>query len=165
MPGSQLLKTGLTRESAGNIVRGTNYSLGADPQPATPAATHMAALQCKGETTMFPFSSQAKPAYWGIVDPKQLPGYGLSFAISSETDDAVAQVWTVTATNGDVGPAHLTRKYRFHIVRVTNLVGQRLTPSQSESRRGRLLPSSSPGCCSPVQNAPDRFHQYPGRFQ
>jgi len=64
---------------------------------------------------MFPSSTQAKPAYWGIVDPKQLPGYGPSFAISSETGDADAQVWTVTATNGDVGPAYATEITGFQL--------------------------------------------------
>jgi endo-1,4-beta-xylanase len=53
---------------------------------------------------------QAKPAYWGIVDPTQLPGYGLSFSVS---DDKGTQhdtrVFTVTATNGDVGIAYATQ--------------------------------------------------------
>jgi endo-1,4-beta-xylanase len=53
---------------------------------------------------------QAKPAYWGIVDPTQLPGYGLSFSVS---DDKGTQhdtrVFTVTATNGNVGIAYATQ--------------------------------------------------------
>jgi endo-1,4-beta-xylanase len=53
---------------------------------------------------------QAKPAYWGIVDPTQLPGYGLSFSVS---DDKGTQHDTrefiVTATNGDVGIAYATQ--------------------------------------------------------
>jgi endo-1,4-beta-xylanase len=59
-----------------------------------------------------PFDTQlqAKPAYWGIVDPTQLPGYGLSFSVS---DDKGKQhdmrVFTVTATNGDVGIAYVTQ--------------------------------------------------------
>jgi endo-1,4-beta-xylanase len=57
----------------------------------------------------FNMGLQAKPAYWGIVDPTQLPGYGLKFAISSKTGDKDARVWTITATNGDVGPAYTTQ--------------------------------------------------------
>ncbi len=57
----------------------------------------------------FDMGLQAKPAYWGIVDPTQLPGYGLKFAISSKEGGANSQVWTLTATNGDVGPAYTTQ--------------------------------------------------------
>jgi len=57
----------------------------------------------------FNMELQAKPAYWGIVDPTHLPGYGLKFAISSKTGDKDARVWTITATNGDVGPAYATQ--------------------------------------------------------
>jgi endo-1,4-beta-xylanase len=56
----------------------------------------------------FDMGLQAKPAYWGIVDPKQLPGYGLKFSISGETEDNDTRVVTLTATNGDVGPAYAT---------------------------------------------------------
>ena len=31
----------------------------------------------------FDMELQAKPAYWGIVDPTHLPGYGLKFAVTS----------------------------------------------------------------------------------
>ncbi len=34
----------------------------------------------------FDMDLQAKPAYWGIVDPTQLPGYGLKFSITSKTE-------------------------------------------------------------------------------
>jgi endo-1,4-beta-xylanase len=57
----------------------------------------------------FNMELQAKPAYWGIVDPTHLPGYGLKFAISSRTGDRDARVWTITATNGDAGPAYATQ--------------------------------------------------------
>jgi endo-1,4-beta-xylanase len=56
----------------------------------------------------FDVNLQAKPAYWGIVDPTQLPGYGMSFAISAKSGAQNARVWTVTATNGSVGPAYTT---------------------------------------------------------
>jgi endo-1,4-beta-xylanase len=55
---------------------------------------------------------QAKPAYWGIVDPTQLPGYGLSFSVSDSHDKGErhdTRVFTVTATNGDVGIAYATQ--------------------------------------------------------
>jgi endo-1,4-beta-xylanase len=59
----------------------------------------------------FDTNLQAKPAYWGIVDPTQLPGYGLTFAVSSEKDKGEndTRVFTVTATNGDVGIAYNTQ--------------------------------------------------------
>jgi len=63
----------------------------------------------------FNMGLQAKPAYWGIVDPTQLPGYGLKFAITSKTGDKDAQVWTLTATNGDVGPAYATQINGFNL--------------------------------------------------
>ncbi|MGB2637850.1 MAG: endo-1,4-beta-xylanase, partial [Candidatus Acidiferrum sp.] len=55
---------------------------------------------------------QAKPAYWGIVDPTQLPGYGLSFSVSDSDEkgkQSDTRVFTVTATNGDVGIAYATQ--------------------------------------------------------
>ena len=57
----------------------------------------------------FNMELQAKPAYWGIVDPTRLPGYGLTFSISSKSGERDARVWTLTATNGDVGPAYATQ--------------------------------------------------------
>ncbi len=57
----------------------------------------------------FDMGLQAKPAYWGIVDPKQLPGYGLRFSISGDSENRDARVVTLTATNGDVGPAYATQ--------------------------------------------------------
>jgi endo-1,4-beta-xylanase len=53
---------------------------------------------------------QAKPAYWGIVDPTQLPGYGLSFSVSdTKGSEHATRVLTVTATNGEVGIAYATQ--------------------------------------------------------
>jgi endo-1,4-beta-xylanase len=49
---------------------------------------------------------QAKPAYWGIVDPTQLPGYGLTFSVTSKTGPLSARVWTVTANNPGPGIAY-----------------------------------------------------------
>lgn len=52
---------------------------------------------------------QAKPAFWGIVDPTQLPGYGMTFAISAKSGASNARVWTLTARNGAVGTAYETQ--------------------------------------------------------
>lgn len=57
----------------------------------------------------FDMKLQAKPAYWGIVDPTQLPGYGMTFAITSTATTVDQRTLTVTATNGDVGPAYATQ--------------------------------------------------------
>jgi endo-1,4-beta-xylanase len=56
----------------------------------------------------FNMQLQAKPAYWGIVDPTQLPGYGLRFSLSSVSGPRDQRVWTIKATNGDAGPAYAT---------------------------------------------------------
>ena len=61
----------------------------------------------------FNMELQAKPAYWGIVDPTQLPGYGLKFAITDQTGQRNARVLTLTATNGDSGPAYSTQVSSF----------------------------------------------------
>jgi endo-1,4-beta-xylanase len=57
----------------------------------------------------FDMGLQAKPAYWGIVDPKKLPGHGLRFSISGDTEDHNTRIVTLTATNGNVGPAYATQ--------------------------------------------------------
>jgi len=81
----------------------------------------------------FDMSLQAKPAYWGIVDPTHLPGFGLSWSISKRSGPRDARVWTLTATNGDVGPAYATQITGF-------------TLKQDFGRR-----------CSPVVTAPSSF--------
>jgi len=47
---------------------------------------------------------QAKPAYYGIVDPTQLPGYGMTFALTGG-----GGTWTITATNPGEGTAYNTQ--------------------------------------------------------
>lgn len=50
---------------------------------------------------------QAKPAYWGIVDPTQLPGYGTTLALTGRTGSArTGETWTLTATNPGEGTAY-----------------------------------------------------------
>lgn len=51
----------------------------------------------------FDMQLQAKPAYWGIVDQKKLPGYGLKFSVAETMGDNDTRVFTVTAADGDVG--------------------------------------------------------------
>jgi endo-1,4-beta-xylanase len=51
---------------------------------------------------------QAKPAYWGIVDPSRLPGAGMTFAASVTPGTQNTRTITITATNGSVGPAYNT---------------------------------------------------------
>jgi endo-1,4-beta-xylanase len=62
---------------------------------------------------------QAKPAYWGIVDPTQLPGYGLAFGIASKTGAQNARVWTFTASNGGAGTAYATQINGFALTQVS----------------------------------------------
>jgi len=58
----------------------------------------------------FDTALQAKPAFWGIVDPTQLPGWGLTFKISSKTGTINgARTWTITATNPSTSPAYTTK--------------------------------------------------------
>ena len=66
----------------------------------------------------FDMGLQAKPAYWGIVDPTQLPGYGMTFSISSTAGESDTRVLTVTATNGNVGPAYETQINGFTVMQV-----------------------------------------------
>jgi len=73
----------------------------------------------------FDMGLQAKPAYWGIVDPTHLPGYGLRFGVTSRTGPRDARVWTVTATNGAVGPAYSTQ---ISAVTLEQTVGPRCKP-------------------------------------
>ena len=81
----------------------------------------------------FDMNLQAKPAYWGIVDPTHLPGWGLRFSLTGDSGDADARTITLTASNGEVGPAYATQ--------ITSL-----TLFQIDGRR-----------CSPVVTPPSAF--------
>jgi endo-1,4-beta-xylanase len=76
----------------------------------------------------FDMGLQAKPAYWGIVnwDGNNIPGYGLKFEVSSVNGARTAQTWTITATNGDVGPAYATEITGFTLKQVS---GARCSPT------------------------------------
>ncbi len=53
---------------------------------------------------------QAKPAYWGIVDPTQLPGYGTTLALTDRSGSPRSgETWTITATNPGEGTAYNTQ--------------------------------------------------------
>jgi endo-1,4-beta-xylanase len=66
----------------------------------------------------FDTNLQAKPAYWGIVDPTQLPGWGLGFTISSKTGYSNARVWTIDAANSGPGAAFTTAIGGFTLTQV-----------------------------------------------
>jgi len=74
----------------------------------------------------FNMQLQAKPAYWGIVDPTQLPGYGLRFRSSSKEGKHDTRVLTVTATNGTAGPAYTTQINGFTL---TQIAGPHCSPA------------------------------------
>jgi endo-1,4-beta-xylanase len=67
----------------------------------------------------FNMELQAKPAYWGIVNPRMLPGYGIRFSISSKTGPKDSKVWTITAKNGDAGPAYATQIDSFTLLQTS----------------------------------------------
>lgn len=62
---------------------------------------------------------QAKPAYWGIVDPTQLPGFGLAFTVASKSGAQNARLWTMTATNNGSGTAYATQINGFTLTQVS----------------------------------------------
>jgi endo-1,4-beta-xylanase len=62
---------------------------------------------------------QAKPAYWGIVDPTQLPGYGLTLALSGRAGaPASGETWTITATNPGQATAYNTQISNLYLLQV-----------------------------------------------
>lgn len=81
----------------------------------------------------FDVNLQAKPAYWGIVDETQLPGYGLSFSATVTAGQQDTRVITLTATNGSAGPAYATQ-----------ISGFSMAPDSRTS-------------CTPVVTAPGNF--------
>jgi endo-1,4-beta-xylanase len=81
----------------------------------------------------FDMGLQAKPAYWGIVDPTKLPGYGMTFAVSETAGTADTRKLTVIATNGHAGTAYATQ-----------LSGFTLTQTSGPSCTPRLTTGSTP---------------------
>jgi len=74
----------------------------------------------------FDLKLQAKPAYWGIVDKTQLPGYGMKFSATVTPGTQDTRTVTITATNGSVGPAYNTRISGFTL---TQISGPPCTPT------------------------------------
>jgi endo-1,4-beta-xylanase len=66
----------------------------------------------------FNMQLQAKPAYWGVVDPTKLPGYGLSFSAATQPGTGGTHTVTLTATNGNVGPAYATQISNFTLTQI-----------------------------------------------
>ncbi len=90
--------------------------------------TWLSTFPCTHLDEPLPFDSglQAKPAYWGIVDPTQLPGYGLTFQVTSKTGAAGGtRAWTITATNPSTSPAYATQINGFTL---TQTSGPACTP-------------------------------------
>ena len=79
---------------------------------------------------------QAKPAYWGIVDPTKLPGYGMTFAVSQSAGTGNTRTLTVTATNGNVGPAYATQLNGFTL---TQTSGPKCTPKVTSGSTPAVL--------------------------
>jgi endo-1,4-beta-xylanase len=73
-----------------------------------------------------PFDTQlqAKPAYWGIVDPTQWPDHGLTFSITSKTGPQNARVWTVTANNPGPGTADTVQINGFNLKQIWDRDGR-----------------------------------------
>lgn len=61
---------------------------------------------------------QAKPAYWGIVDPTQLPGYGMTLALTGQAGSPQSETWTITATNPGEGTAYNTQISSLSLIQV-----------------------------------------------
>ncbi len=57
----------------------------------------------------FDMGLQAKPAYWGIVDKTQLPGYGLALTGTIAAGTSDTRTITLTATNPSSGTAYATQ--------------------------------------------------------
>src|ERR1017187_3805316 len=66
----------------------------------------------------FDMGLQAKPAYWGVVDPTHLPGYGIKLTASTQPGTAGSSSVTLTATNGNVGPAYATQITNFTLTQI-----------------------------------------------
>jgi endo-1,4-beta-xylanase len=94
----------------------------------------------------FNMQLQAKPAYWGIVDPTQLPGYGLAFTSSNRKTAPNELTLTLTATNGAAGPAYNTL---INGIQILQTQGRRcspvVTPSTFPVSLGDIATSGSAG--------------------
>jgi endo-1,4-beta-xylanase len=67
----------------------------------------------------FDMGLQAKPAYWGIVDESKLPGAGLTVTSTITAGTQDTRTVTLTAKNGNVGPAYATQINGFTLKQVS----------------------------------------------
>ena len=74
---------------------------------------------------LFDQGLQAKPAYWGVVDPTQLPGSGLTGSIGSKAGPQNARVWTIVLSNAGPGAATSAQITGFSL---TQTAGAACTP-------------------------------------
>ncbi len=82
---------------------------------------------------LFDTQLQAKPAYWGVVDPSQLPGSQLSGEIASKSGPPAARSWTISLNNPGPGTAY------------------------SAQIAGFTLTQTAGAACNPVISAPSVF--------
>ena len=73
----------------------------------------------------FDMGLQAKPAYWGIIGPRSCRAIGLKFSMRAKENGKDTRVLTLTATNGDVGPAYATQ---ISSLTLHQLFGKRCSP-------------------------------------
>jgi len=73
----------------------------------------------------FDQSLHAKPAYWGMVDPTQLPGSQLTGSIASKSGTQNARVWTIMLSNPGPGIAYFAQVTGFTL---TQVAGAACTP-------------------------------------
>jgi endo-1,4-beta-xylanase len=79
---------------------------------------------------LFDRSLKAKPAYWGIVDPRQLPGANLTGSITGKTGPANARAWTLQLSNRGPGTAYAAQITGF---KLRQTAGAACTPVVSGS--------------------------------
>jgi endo-1,4-beta-xylanase len=92
----------------------------------------------------FDMGLQAKPAYWGIVDPTKLPGYGMTFALSTAAGTGDTRKLTVTATNGSVGTAYATTLSGFTLTQTSGpSCTPKVTAGGTPAELGDLAPGAS----------------------
>ncbi len=82
---------------------------------------------------LFDTGLQAKPAYWGIIDPSQLPGNALTGSIASKSGTQTGRTWTIALSNPGPGTAY----------------GAQIT--------GFTLTQTAGAACTPVITGPSTF--------
>ena len=128
IPPSVLAEQGWLYAQYFDALRQLRGKLSAVPSGALPTTIPGSMVSpSRGTDYPLPFDMglQAKPAYWGIVDPTQLPGYGMTFTDSTVAGQQNTRTVMITATNGSVGPAYATLIKNFDL---TQISGTSCTP-------------------------------------